>query len=297
MDDAAAARARNRQGVVTRVDAGPQARRDAGRRGLREVQPGAYLARTQPYDFWAQLASLRVSHPAAEWTVCGRGALCLLGESHPPDRLVVGVPLSSELAIRAPVRCRRLVPAVLRGARVVGGVSVVALEVAVVQTAVGLAHDEVLGLVERLVRERKTTVSRLRARLRRGFAGSAAVRLALDELAGGDLEQDVRRLRRALEALGVTGLESQVRFTSAEGASSYADLLHLPTMTIVEVDAALDHLRRQRFLADRRRDRWMLRDHSVVTLRVDVVEIRADVEAVARELAWFLLPSVRRDAG
>jgi hypothetical protein len=296
MDDEAAARARHRHGVVPRDDVSGQARRDARRRGLREVQLGAYLARTQPYDFWAQLASLHVSHPAAEWTVCGQGALCLLGEAEPPRRLVVGVPLSSELAIRPPVSRRRLVPAVLRGSRVVGGARVAALEIAVVQWAVGRPAPEVLALVERLVRERKTTVSRLRSRLRRGFAGSAAVRAALDELAGGSLEKDVRRLRHALEALGVTGLEPEVHFTNAEGASAYADLLHRPTMTVIEVDAALDHLRRQRFLADRRRDRWMLREHAARTLRVDVVEIREDVMAVARELAWFLLPEVRESA-
>lgn len=259
------------------------------------MQRGAFLAVTQPYGIHTQLASLHVSHSEGGWTAMGQSALWLLEVAEAPGDLVVGIPLTSELAIRPPVRCRRVADSVLQGGRIVKGTSVVALEVALIQWAAQRRSAEVLALVERVVRERKTTVARLRARLRRGLAGSAVVRLALDELAGGSMEKDVRRLKAALEALGVTGLKAEVHFKNAAGGSAYADLLHLPTMTLIEVDAALDHLLRQRFLADRRRDRWMLREHAALTLRVDVVEIRADVRQLAEELAWFLLPEVHRN--
>jgi hypothetical protein len=104
------------------------------------------------------------------------------------------------------------------------------------------------------------------------------------------MDADVRRLQRALESLGVTGLEPETQFTNAQGTTAYADLLHRPTMTVIEVDGMVAHLVRERFRADRRRDRWMRREHGATTLRVDVLEVREDVEALAAELAWFLLP-------
>ncbi len=173
---------------------------------------------------------------------------------------------------------------------------VVALEIAVIQWAVGQPAPVVIAMVEKVVRERLTTIVRLRGRLRRGLAGSAAVRCAIDTLAGGSLELDVRRLRAALERRGVTGLEAEVHFTNAAGASAYADLFHKETATALEVDAALDHLERKRFRADRRRDRWMLKEHSTRTLRIDVTEIRSDLDAVADELVWFFDPK-RSGAG
>ena len=272
---------------MSRADLGGNAVRDARRAQLVEVQHGAFLAGTQPYDVRAQLASLRVSHADGGWWVGGEAALWLYDVLELPAQLLVVVPAASELAIRPPVRVRRVVDDVLDGARVVRTCDVVALEVAVVQWAAKRPLADVVTLVERLLRERLTTVPRLRARLGRGRLGSAVVRRALAEVAGGSLELDVRRLRAALEARGVTGLEVEVRFTSAGGASAYADLLHRPTMTLFEVDAALDHLERQRFRADRRRDRWMLREHAARTVRVDVTEVRGDLDRLADELVWF----------
>lgn len=279
--------ARERQGVVPLSDLGSHAARDAPGQGLRRVQLRAYLAQTQPYDLPAQLASLAVTHPEG-WWLRAASALWVYGVADTPEHLEVGIELSSELVVRPPVTVRRLSPSVLAGSRVVAGSPVVALEVAAIQWAYGRPHADVLRMVEKLLRERRTTAVRLRARLGRGIAGSTAVRRALAELLGGSLDRDVRRLKHALERLGVTGLECEVRFVSASGASAYADLLHRPTMTLVEVDGALDHARLDRFLTDRRRDRWMLRDHGARTLRVDAREVRRDVDALARELAGLL---------
>ena len=100
--------------------------------------------------------------------------------------------------------------------------------------------EEVVALLEPLLRQRRTTIVRLRARCRRGLDGSAAVRRAVDELAGGSLEKAVRRLRMALEARGIAGLEPEVRFTNEAGASCYADLLHEASRKLVEVDGFLN---------------------------------------------------------
>jgi hypothetical protein len=248
----------------------------------------AYLAETQPYDVAVQLASLKVAHQDG-WWLMGAAALWVYGVEQAPEVLNVGLKLTSEISIAAPVQSHRLSRSVLAGARTIDGTPLVALEIAVLQWAQLRPHADVVRLVEKVLRERRTSIPRLRARLRRGVAGSAAVRAALDELLGGSLDRDVRTLKHALEALGVTGLECEVRFVSADGASGYADLLHRPTMTVIEVDGSLDHLVEDRFLADRRRDRWMLRDHGVRTLRVDMREVRGQLDRTAAELAAFLL--------
>lgn len=283
--------ARERQGVVPLSDLGSHAVRDAPGLGLRRVQLRAYVAQTQPYDVAAQLASLKVTHLKGWWLRAG-SALWVYEVADPPEHLEVAIELTSELVVQAPIVARRLSPSVLAGTRVVADSPVVAIEVAAIQWAYRRPHSEVVRFLEKLLRERRTTAVRLRARMGRGIAGSATVRLALTELLGGSLDRDVRQLKRALERLGVRGLECEVRFVSASGASAYADLLHRPTMTVIEVDGVLDHAALERFLADRRRDRWMLRDHGARTLRVDAREVRRDVDAVARELVALLLPAV-----
>lgn len=218
----------------------------------------------------------------------GPAALWLHGVGACPKALLIGVPLGHKLRAMPPVVVRRVADSVLQGSRPLRGVEVVALEVAVLQAAHLLGRDALRELVEGLVRGRRTSLTRLRARCRRGLAGSSLVRDVCDELAGGSMEKDVRRLQQALQRLGVADLEAEVHFTNAAGASAYADLLHRPTMTVIEVDGMVEHLARARFRADRRRDRWMRREHGATTLRVDVTEVREDVDALAAELAWFL---------
>ena len=108
------------------------------------------------------------------------------------------------------------------------------------------------------------------------------------------MDADVRRLKAALEQRGVDGLETEVRFTNRDGASAYADLFHRATLTAFEVDGLVEHSRRARFRADRRRDRWMHHEHHVSTLRIDVLEIREDLDALADELAECVLAPPRR---
>jgi hypothetical protein len=290
MDEQGRRAARDRSGVVLKQDLGTHPGRAADRAGMVELHPGAWVAATQPVDVSVLLAAVREANPDRDWAVMSSAALWLYGVLAMPERLVIGVPLGHKLASRPPVKVRRVTASVLAGRRGINGCSAVALEIGVIQHAGSASVAEVRDLIEQVVRDRRTTLARLRARCRRGLKGSARVRMVCDELAGGSLDKEVRRLKKALEALGVVGLEAEVHFENAEGASAYADLLHWPTMTVIEVDGLLSHSVRERFRADRRRDRWMLREHAAATLRVDVMEIREDLSMLAGELSWFLLP-------
>lgn len=265
--------------------------REAERRGLDRLNPGAFVAATQPIDVAVLLQAALCSRPEGNWLVMDEAALWLYEVAERPEVLHLGVPLGHKLAASSPcVIVRRVTTSVLRGHRGIKGYRAVALEMAVIQVAAHWSHERTMRLVENLLRGRKTTITRLRSRCVRGLKGSARVRAVCDELSGGSLDLEVRRLKKALEARGVVNLEIEIRFENAEGASAYADLLHRPSMTLFEVDGFVEHTRRSRFKADRRRDRWMRRDHAATTLRIDVMEVREDLEGLADELAWFVLP-------
>ena len=246
------------------------------------------MAVTQPVDLAVHLEVLRSVWGGRDVYATGATALWLHGAGERPERLVVAVPQTGELAARMPVQVRRLAPRVLEGWRVRQGIKVVALEIAVIQVAATTTQEQTVALVEELVRSRRTTLVRLRARCRRGLAGSARVRAACDLLTGGSIDADVRRLHRALVARGITSLQLEVRFESGAGASAYADLYDPETKTAIEVDGRLSHTSTEQFRVDRRRDRWLRRQRGVTTLRVDVSETREDLDALADELVELL---------
>lgn len=201
----------------------------------------------------------------------------------------MGVPRSAQRKDRQLVKITRVSPHVLAGARMIDGVRVVRLEVAVVQASAGRDPEAVLALLEQVLRARRTTVARLAGTTRRGLSGSAAVRAALKELRSGSLDREVRALHEALVARGVDGLRTEVRFVSASGARCYADLYDDIGQTVLEVDGFASHTERGRFRADRRRDRWMSADHGAQTFRIDAREIREDLNQVADEIAHLVL--------
>lgn len=286
-------RARRAQGVVVARDLGARPGRVAAAAGLEVVQPRVYLAGTQPVNGPVLVESVRQS-VRTRFAFLGRAALWLhgAGPAPAPQQVVVGVPHSSRLRLEPPVRVSRVSSDVLSRTRIRDSCPVVDLEMAVVHSCAGLPVAAAAQLLEPLLRERRTTVVRLRERCRRGLSGSAAVRRACDELVGGSLDVAVRALKRALERRGVQGLECEVRFTSAAGASCYGDLWCAAAAALLEVDGFLTHAVRRRFRADRRRDRWMAGEHDVLTLRVDVDEVFGDLDALADELAPLLLARI-----
>ena len=258
------------------------------RRGLVVVQPGVLVASTQPLDLATRVAA--VERSARGVVLAGRTALWAYGSiaADQPLEVDVAVPDTRQVVLLPPVRVRRLAPSLLTGARSAGGHRVVSVETAVVQAAEELPGPQLLPVVEELLRERLTSVSRLRGRCRRGVAGSAVLRHLLGDLDDGAVDRGPRLLRRALEAAGVDGLECEVPLRSADGALAYVDLLHRRSRHAVEVDGWVTHSGRQRFLADRRRDRWLLRDHGLTTVRVAADEVERRRDAVVAELLLLL---------
>ena len=288
MDPTRIAHAQQQHGLLTSAQLGAHPSRTAGRHGLVVVQPRVWAGQTQPIDVPAQVAAVAAS-VIGRYALLDRGALWKHGLSAPPEVVRVGVLESTRYRCRPPVEVRRVAEHLLEGRRLLDGVFAVALEVAVLQTAGLEGQQAALPVVEQVLRTRKTTVPRLRGRLRRGVRGSTALRAVLDELVGASLDGAVRQLVAALATRGVSGLLTEVRFTNAAGASAYADVLDEAGKVVLEVDGYLSHVERDRFLADRRRDRWLHAEHGLLTLRIDVVEILEDLDRLADELARTVL--------
>ncbi len=287
MDKDLSDRARASDGLLTSRELGKHARRAAARAGLVAVQPRVFIAATQPVTAREQVAAVRASVTCA-YAFVDLTALWLHGLAPSPEVVRVGVAHATRYRLQAPVQVTRLAPQVLRGARVLDGSSVMALEMALVQSARLLGAVELREILEDVLRRRLTTIPRLRGRCGRGVSGSRALRSALDELVGLSLDGAVRVLAAALAVRGVTGLGVEVRFVNEAGASAYADLLDDESLTVFEVDGFLSHLERNRFRADRRRDRWLHAEHGVTTFRIDVQEIADDLDALADELVALL---------
>lgn len=296
MDDDLLRRTHERGGLLLPAEVGGL--RAARRRSLTLVQPGVLIARTQPVDASALVTAVELSVVGEYW-FAGRTALWLYGAGQAPDTVDVAVRDIRQLVLSAPVRVRRLAPSLLRSTRTIEGRPLVGLETAVVQSAESPDVD-VLAVVEDVLRRRLTTADRLLRTCRRGVAGSTALRQALDVVADGDLEQLKRQLRAALVAAGVQGLTSEVAVRSRSGALAYLDLLHEETSNAVEVDGWQSHSERRRFVADRRRDRWVRQELGITTTRVAADELRADLTSVVAELRALLdapARTVRRRTG
>lgn len=256
------------------------------RRSLVLVQPRVRLAASQPVDALTVVRAVDLS--VTGHLFAGTTALWLYDLAPPPARVDVAVPASRQLVLLPPARVRRTAPSLLRGARSAGGFPVVGLETAVVQSAVELGAHELLAVLEEVLRRRASTQHRLLRSCRRGVAGSTAVRRAVAELADGDLDELVRLLRQALVVAGVQALEAEVPVRSSTGATAYLDLLHRPSRTAIEVDGWSTHSRRDRFVADRRRDRWVQRELGIRTVRVAADEVRSSLSSVVAELVQVL---------
>lgn len=280
--------ARSNHGLILSSQLGSTPGRAAARRHLVLAQPRVYIAETQPVGPTEQVAAVRESVQSA-YAFLGDTALWLYDLAGPPEVVQAGVPHATRFRALPPARIRRVAPAVLRGRRPLSSGYVVALEIAIIQAAARRPPEAVLTILENALRGRRTTMPRIRSRLRRGVAGSAAVRVGLDKLAGTSLDAAVRSLKGALEGLGVLGLETELHFRSTTGASAYGDLVDKQSRTVVEVDGYLTHVERARFKADRKRDRWLVAQHDYLTLRVDAAETVDGLEEVATELAEIIL--------
>lgn len=201
MDRDLAAQARLHDGLLSSAELGGHPARFARRAGLVPVQPRVWIAATQPVQAPEQVAAVRMS-ARGPYALLDVTALWKYGLTAEPVVVRVGVRHGTRLRAHPPTQVRRIAPHLLEGRRVVDGTSVVALEVALVQAAALLEAEARLALFERVLRERRTTIPRVRARCRRGVSGSAATRSVLDELLGVSLDSAVRILCAQLAARG-----------------------------------------------------------------------------------------------
>lgn len=281
-------RARDRGGIVLAGELGSRPARTARRRGLVQVQPGAYAAATQRVGAAEHVRALQHTLDG-EWAFLSDVGLWLQGAPVEPERVEVGVPFDRLLRLRDPARCRRVSEGVLAGLRMRDGSPVVRLEVAAVQWCVDRSPADAVRLVEDLLRQRLTTGSRLRDACTRGLEGSELMRRALSETGGKATELRQRRLVRALRERGVQGLRTEYRLESSTSAVAYLDVLHLASRRALEVDGAATHGTAEQQLVDRRRDRWVLAEHGIETVRIAVREIDADLAAVVEEVMPMLV--------
>jgi hypothetical protein len=280
---------RRRSGLILPDELG---RLSAGeRRGIVAVQPRVFVAQTQPVDTATLVAAVDLS--VSGHAFAGLTALWIYGVVAPHPGVDVAIADSRQLVLLPPAQVRRLAPSLWRGLRHVNDRPVVALETAAVQSAETLAPDDLLAAVEHVLRHRLTTHDRLLRACRRGVKGSAALRHTLDVVVDGDLEHLKREMRRALEAAGVVGLQSEVPVRSSTGATAYLDLVHRATGNAFELDGWLTHADRARFVADRQRDRWVRREHGITTTRVAADEARRSMPDVVEELLPLVVPAAQ----
>ncbi len=282
--------ARERGGIVRSDDLRTHPSREARRHSLVPVQKQVWAAATQPMAVPQILASVaaRLETIEGDWAFSGRTALWLQGVASEPCVVTASVLRTHRLDVLPPATRDRVRPDVLANRLTRNGHPVVRLEIGVVQALAGPVDEQGVRLVEDVLRQRRTTADRLRSAQARGRSGSARLGMVLALLGAGDLEIRQRRLRAALEREGVRDLQPEVHVVSRDGASAYLDLLHRPSRRAVEVDGAATHGTRAQQQVDRRRDRWVLRDHGIETLRVTVGEIDQGLTRTARELAEML---------
>lgn len=264
--------------------------RDARRHGLVPVQKRVWTAATQPLTIPQIVVAVaaRLETATDDWAFSGRTALWLHGAAPEPAVVTASVLRNHRLGVLPPATRDRVRAGVLERKLTRDGHPVVRLEIAVVQALSGPVDEQEVRLVEDVLRQRRTTADRLRSAQARGRAGSARLGLVLLELGAGDLEIRQRTLRGAVEREGIRDLSPEVQVVSRDGTYAYLDLLHHPSRRAIEVDGAATHGTRAQQQVDRRRDRWVLRDHGIETLRVTVGEVDHALTRTARELAEML---------
>jgi hypothetical protein len=154
----------------------------------------------------------------------------------------------------------------------------------VLQCASVLQRDDLVTLVENLVRDSRLDLAFLRNACGRGISGSAALRSVVDELDGEGLDRWVRRLVPYLLAAGLPPPALEVPVYDGSRLRALLDGLFDEVGLAFEVDDWDSHGPRDASERDRQRDRWLFNTYGIVTVRVTPREIREDPGKVAAEI-------------
>jgi hypothetical protein len=270
---------------------------DAGHRKLlrRRLAAGEWVVKQpqvvgpaawQP-TFAGRLTAVRLAvtaaGPSRPWCFSHTTAASLLTLRVPePERLNVLLPMTRrKLALRDTDRHFTEEP--LRTMRVQLN-PVPFLARTIVQCAAVLTRDDLLSLVEHVVRSRRIDLGVLRDSCARGTSGSAALRDVLDELSSEGLDRWVRRLLRLLGTGGLPRPRLEVPMFDSGRVRAYLDGYWEEACLALEVDDWETHGLRDAQERDRQRDRWLLTAFGIVTVRVTPREIRDHPDAVVADL-------------
>jgi hypothetical protein len=152
------------------------------------------------------------------------------------------------------------------------------------QCAAELERDDLLELVEFALRTRRTTLAKLRASCGRGVAGSASLRDVWAELSAEGIDRWMRRLVRLLCAAGLPKPTLEAPIFDGAHRRALLDGLWEALQLALEVDDWETHGSRDAQERDRQRDRWLLREHGITTVRVTPREIRDRPDDVVRDI-------------
>ncbi len=293
------AEARRTNGVIQRRDAlaagmtvaqvDRRVRRGQWRKGC---GPATYLLAEMAEDPFARLASAVVGLDAVGW---GASALAVWGLGQYPTMPIVALP----------VQLRRPGGAEIRSVAALGalpitsysGIAMASLELAVASMASERSDRGTHDLVDRVIREQRTTWERLAEVFdlyrRRGRPGSGTITRLLEERSGeGSVPLSIwsRDVKKLLADAGFNAPEMEWRVGDEAGRLvAQVDLAYPAAKYAIELDSVAFHLNRQAFVEDRRRDAalarvgWLSRrftwDQFRDELDLVLATIRADLAA------------------
>ncbi|MDQ1648866.1 MAG: hypothetical protein QOG60_923 [Frankiaceae bacterium] len=156
----------------------------------------------------------------------------------------------------------------------VGKEPVTSLADTVLQCATVLSFDDLLALIEDLLRRELTTMEILRSTLGRGRSGSARLRDALDVLDDEGTDRWMRRLVRLVVGDGLPAPELEYPIREGHRLLAVLDGYFPDAAVALEVDDWATHGSRDASERDRRRDARLLSRFGITTIRTTPREIR-----------------------
>ncbi len=290
MDEAIAAEARLRSGVLLRDEIGRDLRRRRlGAGELKELGRRALVSATTP-STWEQRLHVVRAEVADPMCFTGAAAVRLYDVPHPPRApqvVKVLVPKQRDPLEVPGVEIIRAGLPDLVGQRQIRGLPVASLEVALRHTAREVSAQKAITLLQDELRLRHTTPRRLLSAMGRGRHGSAALRAAL--LVAGDQahSRQERRIHQRMVARGIGGYRRGFNLVTAAGLTYWLDFFWEHLLAALEVNGGA-HLDPIQAAYDARRARRVLTEFGIVLLPITAAEVDADVEGAVDEVDAFL---------
>jgi very-short-patch-repair endonuclease len=227
------------------------------------------------------LAACEIGDPMA---LSGLAALWLYGVPvAPPEQPEVLVPRPRVVTGSGVARVHRVVARELVRARVVRGLRVTSVPVALRRAGAEADAAALVTYVEHVLRLRLATVGQLWRALGHGLVGAAALR---DALAVADPESHSEWERRLAALIRQAGLPRPRRQARLGGDRTYwTDFLFERHCLAVEVDGFAAHARPEEFVYGLRRSRRIRIAHGIDVLTYAPVEIRDRPDEVVGEIA------------